>query len=60
MSKQPDYVKRAKLKYRESTERFSFTVNPRTELLILEKLSQQPIKSSYIKSLIVRDINHDK
>lgn len=60
MSKQPDYITRAKKKYRDSTVRFSITVNPRTEPLIIERINSQPSKSGYLKRLVIEDIRNEK
>ena len=56
MSKLPSYTQKAKAEYRKRITTVTITINPRTELEIYEKISEQENKSGYIKSLIERDI----
>lgn len=62
MSKVPKYTKKAQEAYRKKVMTVTITINPRTEVDVYERLSEQENKSGYLKDLVKKDIeggNHE-
>jgi len=59
MSLVPIYTQVAQERYRKSVQQVAFSVNPRTEPEVYEKLHKLPERAAYIKGLVYQDLGFE-